>query len=726
MTGSNFLPLGVAFLLLTPVIAAQFSPRVDRVLTRLALVAFGTYIVQFKDEHPKRVATLRSAHLPTTYREYGAKTVLYGALSAAIGAIAGIYFIWALLAVLALDPATLAEALPDALEFLANFGGVPSVTLAELFGLMLASCLTFGVATGGGTYWLRWWYPGYVADNRARRIERSLPETVAFIYALSRSGMEFPKVTRIVATHQDTYGEAAAEFEIVVRNMDTFGTDLITSLQMMGQRTPSPQFQEFTENLVSVLQSGHSLSAFLDRQYHDYREEAQSQQESMLELLGTLAESYVTVLVAGPLFLITVLVVIGFSVGDTIQPLTVLVYIVLPFGNLAFIIYLSTVTDKITPSRPGNTKPGDGSAADSRPRRADGGSIGSVHVRTDTRPNTDGDADATSNTDPTVETHTDSVSNSNTHQNLERIALYRRFRTTKEQFGNPRKTLIARPALLLLLTVPIALIAIGWAIPTAITDTGFDIGAIDTVLVLSTIFVIGTFSLVYELHRLRITGIESAVPDLLDRLASVNEAGMPIIAAIDQVRGSELGALDDELDRIWADVQWGATLETALLRFESRTRTHVTARVVTLLTEAMKASGNLSTVLRIAARQAIAERRLKRERRQAMLEYLVVVYVSFLVFLFIIAVLSAYLLPNLPTGGIETGDAGAGSPIDGLGGTSDFEAATYTQLFYHATLVQGALSGFIAGQLATGDVRAGAKHATAMMVLTFLLFAFVL
>ncbi len=706
MTGSNFLPLGVAFLLLTPVVAAQFSLRVDRVLTRLALVAFGNYIVQFKDEHPKRVATLRSAHLPTTYREYGAKTVLYSALSAAIGAIAGIYLIWALLAVLALDPATLAEALPDTLEFLANFGGVPSVTLAELFGLMLASCLTLGVAAGGGIYWLRWWYPGYVADNRARQIEQSLPETVAFIYALSRSGMEFPTVTRIVAAHQDTYGEAAAEFEIVVRNMDTFGTDLITSLQMMGQRTPSPQFQEFTENLVSVLQSGHSLSEFLDRQYHDYREEAQSQQESMLELLGTLAESYVTVLVAGPLFLITVLVVIGFSVGDTIQPLTVLVYIVLPFGNLAFIVYLSTVTDKITPSRPGNTKPGDGPATDSRPRRADGGS--SVHICAGARATTDNDADA------------------NAHSNLERIALYRRFRTTKEQFGNPRKTLIARPALLLLLTVPLALVAVGWAIPRAITDTGFEIGAIDNVLVLSTIFVIATFSLVYELHRLRITGIETAVPDLLDRLASVNEAGMPIIAAIDQVRGSDLGALDDELDRIWADVQWGATLETALLRFESRTRTHVTARVVTLLTEAMKASGNLSTVLRIAARQAIAERRLKRERRQAMLEYLVVVYVSFLVFLFIIAVLSAYLLPNLPTGGIETGDAGAGSPIDGLGGTSDFEAATYTQLFYHATLVQGALSGFIAGQLATGDVRAGAKHATAMMVLTFLLFAFVL
>jgi len=63
----------------------------------------------------------------------------------------------------------------------------------------------------------------------------------------------------------------------------------------------------------------------------------------------------------------------------------------------------------------------------------------------------------------------------------------------------------------------------------------------------------------------------------------------------------DLGPLGPELDRIWNDIQWGADLQTALGRFEGRVGTR-SISVVTLLTESMKASGNLETTLRIAAR----------------------------------------------------------------------------------------------------------------------------
>ncbi len=162
----------------------------------------------------------------------------------------------------------------------------------------------------------------------------------------------------------------------------------------------------------------------------------------------------------------------------------------------------------------------------------------------------------------------------------------------------------------------------------------------------------------------------------------------------------------------------GDDLQTALRRLEARVGTRSISRVVTLLTESMNATGTLATTLRIAARQAAADRRLERERRQAMLEYMVVVYVSFLVFLFIIGVLAGYLLPNLPT---ESAELAAGSDISELGGLSDGDA--YTTLFYHAALVQGSFSGVIAGQLSTGDVRAGAKHAAIMIGLAVVLFA---
>jgi len=122
----------------------------------------------------------------------------------------------------------------------------------------------------------------------------------------------------------------------------------------------------------------------------------------------------------------------------------------------------------------------------------------------------------------------------------------------------------------------------------------------------------------------------------------------------------------------------------------------------------MKASGKpRDHPPEIAARQAAADRRLERERKQAMVEYMVVVYVSFLVFLFIIAVARRVSNPEPP-------DRRCGLfrrvrlRNQRTGGFSQVSADAYAMLFYHATLVQGR-SLLIAGQLSTRDAGAGTK-----------------
>ncbi|MFA9415339.1 type II secretion system F family protein [Natrinema sp. HArc-T2] len=685
-------PLVVAMALCLPIAVSRYVGRVDRVLSRIAIRLFGSAVVTIRDERPDRQAALRAAQWPTTIREYGSLTLLYATIAAVVGSIVGVYAAWGLLVLLSVDTDTLRAALPDSLAVLASLGGLPSLSLGELVVLFGGAALTLGAITGGITYWLRWWYPGYVADARARRIEAGLPATVAFIYSLSQSGMAVPDIVRVVADQEATYGEPATEFSVAVRSMDTFGTDVITALQRMGRRSPSPQFREFTDNLVSVLQSGHGLAPFLERQYQDFREEADSQQESILELLSTLAEAYVTVLVAGPLFLITILVVIGIAAGETFGQLQVLVYLLLPIANLGFMVYLSTMTEKLDPSSglDGASEPTETTA-----------------VRSD-RPA------ATTSTGP----------GPRPHPNVERVRYYRRLQGLRDRFGHPVRTILERPSLTLVVTVPLVLTAIASRLPAALAG-GFDVTAVDDTIAVGTFGVVTVFAIAYERHRRRLAAIEAAVPDLLDRLASVNEAGLSIVAAIDRVRGSELGPLSAELDRVRADVQWGADVQTALQRLEARVGTRSIGRVVTLLTESMNASGNLATTLRIAARQAAADRRLERERKRSMVEYTVVVYVSFLVFLFIIAVLAGYLIPQLPTDSAALTD-GAGTDLSGLGGFSTVDSDAYATLFYHATLVQGLFSGLLAGQLSTGDVRAGAKHAAAMLGLAVLIFTVVL
>jgi flagellar protein FlaJ len=150
-------------------------------------------------------------------------------------------------------------------------------------------------------------------------------------------------------------------------------------------------------------------------------------------------------------------------------------------------------------------------------------------------------------------------------------------------------------------------------------------------------------------------------------------------------------------------------------------------RVVTLITNAMGATNDIGPVLRIAADEAKATRRLERDRRNQLLVYTVVVYISFFVFLVIVTALVTVFVPSIPTteqlattptGGVP-GGVGIGG---GLRRLSPGTKSAYTLVLFHAGIVQGYLSGFVAGQLGEGSVKAGAKHATVMLLVAYVFF----
>jgi flagellar protein FlaJ len=154
----------------------------------------------------------------------------------------------------------------------------------------------------------------------------------------------------------------------------------------------------------------------------------------------------------------------------------------------------------------------------------------------------------------------------------------------------------------------------------------------------------------------------------------------------------------------------------------------MTSRAVALVTNAMHASGDIGPVLRIAADESRATWSLRRERRQVMLTYLIVIYISFLVFLGIIASLSVSFIPAVEEAAVS-GAGGAsevpGAPsgptgiTDGLG---EIDSFAYEQLFFHAAAVQAVCSGLVAGQLGEGSVKDGVKHVVVLLALTLVTF----
>lgn len=693
----SYLPLLVAALILGVMASAPVSTRVNALLTRIALASFGEYVTGDSARAERRSQLLRAAHSGEMYRVYASKTVLYSALLAVVGSVAGLYAIILLFSLLSLPAATLRSIFPSSMEFLATGLQLPQLSVEQLFLVFLLSSTVFGSIAGVVTYVVRWQLPSQEADQRSTRIDESLPRTVAFVFALSRSGMDQSRVLRTLARNREAYGEAAEELTVAVREMDLLGRDLLTALERIGEESPSDQFTDFAENFAGVLRSGQRISEYLREEYEQYQSEKESRQDRLLDQFAALAEGYVALLVAGPLFLITLLVVFGLLLGGTINVVRVLVYLIVPLGNAGYVAYLDSLTTgmgmqtelelSVDEERHGERAltgiPTMGGLADARERA-----------------------------------------------NAERLAAYNRMRTLQETVFSPVSTAVREPMTLLYVTVPIAVVWIGAAIYGQVVTGGIDLRTLDDAIVQATLLVLSTFGGVYYLHSRRLERVEEDLPDFLDRLASKTEAGMTLTRSIERIRlGDEDAGIDREVRRVIRDVQWGGRTARALERFARRIGSPAVSRAVVLITNAMEASTDLAPVLRIAADEAQADRQLKRERQQELLIYTMIIYITFLVFIGIVVALDTVFIPNIPSdisaGGGGGGGALPGGGIGGIGGGASQELKdAYSLVFFHSAMIQAVLSGLVAGKMSEGTIKAGAKHATVMLAIAYVLFSF--
>lgn len=171
--------------------------------------------------------------------------------------------------------------------------------------------LLLGLAAGYTSYLLLLRYPEVEMKNRAAKIDLSLHNAVSYLYAMRRGGAELMEIFRSLSANAGVYGESALEFRQVVRDADYFGADVVTALQGLSLTTPSEKLREFLDDFISVIESGGNLSAYLSGRMKVYQEEARFEQKKYLSTLELIGEAYVTVFVAGPLFLVIVMVVTG-------------------------------------------------------------------------------------------------------------------------------------------------------------------------------------------------------------------------------------------------------------------------------------------------------------------------------------------------------------------------------------------------------------------------------
>ncbi|WP_049983376.1 type II secretion system F family protein [Halorubrum sp. BV1] len=535
--------------------------------------------------------------------------------------------------------------------------------------------------TAAGAVWMgrNYYYPRSVVAARRRSISLNLPYAITFMYALSSGGMTFDEICRQLGDNEQVYGEVANEFDVVVREIDLFGNDLLQALSNLRQLTPSDDLRRFLDDLLGVLESGGDLETFLEEEAEEYLDSALEEQESFIDTLGGLSEVFVIGFVAAPLFLIVVLMVVSFLGADTVDLIAALVYLVFPLAMAGFLLVVDLL------SRPYEEPTANLSIEDER-------MIVTEQVADDPR--------------------------------------FPAYQRTKRETGlraflaDPFRAIRRRPSLSLGITIPLGGVVVGVAIWTGIVSpsvSGFLATPLRTTVGLLVGPLIATTAPVMVLHereRRRTQTITERFPDVLNILASANQMGVDIVDAFELVTRWASGTLATELEKVRNDIAWNHDLTRALLDFADRLNVPQLSRTMTLIAEGSRSSGDIAGLLEIAAADTRSREKLARARRREVGSYVAIVVVGFLVYLLVIVMVSASYLTPIGEIAASSGDGGGHGAVS-LGSIS---VETYRLLFLHSALIQGFGSGLIAGKLAENDALSGLKYGLGLVVLTVVVF----
>ncbi len=182
--------------------------------------------------------------------------------------------------------------------------------------------------------------PSSKLKSRAKDIDKNLPYAVNYMAAMSSANVS-PTVIFRGLSRQEIYGEVQNEAKMIARDIDMFGRDLLKALHRAMVRCPSRKFQEFLQGIITTSTSGGSLKVYFMTKGDQFMKENRVEQMSTMETLGVMAESFVTVVVAMPLFLLIMMAVMAMmgGLGGTTF-LYVIVFVMIPVCQVMFIVLL--------------------------------------------------------------------------------------------------------------------------------------------------------------------------------------------------------------------------------------------------------------------------------------------------------------------------------------------------------------------------------------------------
>ena len=127
------------------------------------------------------------------------------------------------------------------------------------------------------------------------------------------------------------------------------GIDILSAIKQGALRSPSIKFQDFLQGVVTTSRSGGRLKPYFLMKAEEYEKENKLDMKSTMETLSMLAESFVTVVVAFPLFLVVILAImaiVGGNAANTVMVLFLVIGLMIPISQFGFIFVIWNISQE--------------------------------------------------------------------------------------------------------------------------------------------------------------------------------------------------------------------------------------------------------------------------------------------------------------------------------------------------------------------------------------------
>jgi len=198
------------------------------------------------------------------------------------------------------------------------------------------------VTMGLTVFWTLYLYPTYVTGNRRRSIDSSMPYTVSYMAVLAMAQVAPADIFRSLAKI-NAPPEVSDEAREIVKDVELFGYDILSALEIAAERTPSTYFAEILRGIATITRIGGDLKRYLLDEAKRFIGIRRTIIRKINSTLLSIAEIYIMASIVMPMLIVilsSIMAFLGGSIWGVSANLVILLitYIFIPIVFISFLI----------------------------------------------------------------------------------------------------------------------------------------------------------------------------------------------------------------------------------------------------------------------------------------------------------------------------------------------------------------------------------------------------